>query len=90
MNAIAMIERNTKLERKFFYADRVEIEIIKDYAIKQKDGSMKVLHKKGQIKRPHRLIGEQLVEDKIAKFTPNSPEKYARSERFGRSEKSRS
>jgi len=89
MNAKAMIERNAKNETKFFYADRNEIEIVKNYSIKQKDGTDKIVHKKGQIKRPHRLVAEQLVLDGIAKYTPNStkPGSYKRNERFGKPEK---
>lgn len=89
MNAKAMIARNEKNETKFFYQDRVEVEIVKDYSIKTVDGGTRVLHKKGAIKKPHRLMAEQMVKDGYAKLTPNSPDSYKRNERFGKPEKSK-
>lgn len=89
MNAKEMIARNAKKGTKFFYADRVEIRIIEDYAIPQKDGSTKIVHRKGQIKTPHRLMAEQLVMDGIAEYTndPRLNTPYKRNERFGKPEK---
>lgn len=78
MNAKAMIKRNAEKGTKFFYRDRVEVEIIKDQFVKQPDGTMKPTHVKGQIKKPHRLLAEQLVLDGIAKYTPNSSTKYVK------------
>jgi hypothetical protein len=90
MNAKGMIKRNAEKKTKFFYRDRVEVEIIKDVSVNEPDGGKRIVHQKGQIKSPHRLIAEQLVIDGIAKLTPNSSKKYAPNEVFGRMEKSKS
>lgn len=90
MNAKAMVKRNAEKKTKFFYRDRVEIEIVKDVKVKDVSGGERIVHKKGQIKNPHRLMAEQMVIDGIAKYTPKSSTKYVPSEKFGRSEKSKS
>lgn len=86
-----MIKRNAEKKTKFFYRDRVEVEIIKDVKVKDvsaPDG-FRIVHAKGQIKNPHRLMAEQMVLDGIAKYTPNSTKKYTPKEIFGRAEKSK-
>lgn len=81
-----MVKRNAEKKTKFFYRDRVEIEIIKDVSVNNPDGTKRIVHAKGQIKNPHRLMAEQMVIEGTAKYTPNSSKKYIPNEKFGRNE----
>lgn len=71
MNAKELINRNAKAKTKFSYTDRVEVRIVKNTFIKEKNGSERPLLKEGMVIRPHRLIAEQLIKEKTAVPTKN-------------------
>jgi hypothetical protein len=71
MNAKELINRNAKAKTKFSYTDRMQVTIIKDTFVKEKNGSERPLFKVGMVIRPHRLIAEQLIKEKTAVPTKN-------------------
>jgi hypothetical protein len=92
MNAKKLVKRNSEKKTKFFYRDRTEVRITKDVFVndKQAEGGKRIVHAKGEIKNPHRLLAEQMVLDGYAEYTATSPKKYVPKEIFGRAEKSKS
>lgn len=71
MDAKELIKRNAKAKTKFSYTDRVEVRIVKNTFIKEKNGSERPVYKEGMVIRPHRLIAEQLIKEKTAVPTKN-------------------
>lgn len=57
MESKKMIKEATAQNKKIKYSERVTLEVIKDTKF----------YKKGQVIKPHSLMGEQLIKDKIAK-----------------------
>jgi hypothetical protein len=57
MDAKKMLKENAENKRKIKYRSRMTLEVIEDTKF----------YKKGQIIRPHVVMGEQLIKDKIAK-----------------------
>jgi len=57
MDAKGMLKENGSKGTKIFYGERIKLEIIEDTKF----------YKKGQIINPHKVMGEQLIKDKIAK-----------------------
>lgn len=57
MDAKGMIEENAKNKTKVFYGERINLEIIADTKH----------YKKGRLISPHKIMGKQLIKDKIAK-----------------------
>lgn len=69
MNAKEMIKRNNKKKTKFFRKERMKMQVVKDYFIKDKNApdGKRLVYRVGQIINPHPLMGEQLSIDGIAK-----------------------
>lgn len=68
MDAKKMLKDAANSNRKVKYGERMKLIVIKDAKF----------HKKGQVIEPHTVMGERLVEDKIAaKFTPELAKKIA-------------
>lgn len=57
MKAKEMLKQAADEKRKINYRDRIELEVIEDTKF----------YRKGQKITPHRVMGEQLIKEKIAK-----------------------
>lgn len=68
VNTKEMIARNTKKLTKFKYKDRVEVIAIKDTFVEQKNGEKRTVLISGKTYKPHRLMAEQMVKDKVAEY----------------------
>lgn len=67
-NGKAFIERNAKNKTKFKYRDRVEVRVIVDTFITEKNGNRRPCLIKGKTLRPHKLMAEQMVKDKLVEY----------------------
>jgi len=68
VNTKDMIARNAKKLTKFKYKDRVEVRAVKDTFIVQKNGDKTPVLVSGKTYKPHRLMAEQMVKDKVAEY----------------------
>jgi hypothetical protein len=68
VNTKEMIARNAKKLTKFKYKDRVEVRAVKDTFIVQKNGDKTPVLVSGKTYKPHRLMAEQMVKDKVAEY----------------------
>ena len=68
VNTKEMIARNAKKLTKFKYKDRVEVRAVKDTFIVQKNGDKTPVLVSGKKYKPHRLMAEQMVKDKVAEY----------------------
>lgn len=68
VNTKDMIARNAKKMTKFKYKDRVEVRAVKDTFIVQKNGDKTPVLVSGKTYKPHRLMAEQMVKDKVAEY----------------------
>ncbi|HPH45500.1 MAG TPA: hypothetical protein PKU83_00740 [Chryseolinea sp.] len=68
VNTKDMIARNAKKLTKFKYKDRVKVRAVKDTFIVQKNGDKTPVLVSGKTYKPHRLMAEQMVKDKVAEY----------------------
>ena len=68
VNTKEMITRNAKKLTKFKYKDRVEVLCLKNTFIEQKNGEKRPVLVAGKTYKPHRLMAEQMVKDKVAEY----------------------
>lgn len=68
VNTKQMIATNAKKLTKFKYKDRVEVICVKSTFIEQKNGDKRPVLVEGKTYKPHRLMAEQMVKDKVAQY----------------------